>query len=243
MTDAVETDLRLTSKLEVIPDPQSYHDPERALYRAALYVGQHRIRSWMLAPPIPLDSITDLAKLVNDTVAERVKALRTDAAEEHFGPKAAWPLALCAAAEATGAADAAVTTHAEDLAEIKRIERAATSPEQEAPPPAAAPSEPLKRCALYRHFDSAGTLLYVGITAWQSDRDVGHARTSAWVPFADHVTAQWFPSREAAFAAERQAIQSEVPVFNKQHAPAGRQQRVLAYLVGRRRLDLLPKLS
>jgi len=104
-------------------------------------------------------------------------------------------------------------------------------------------TEPARRpCALYRHYDAAGTLLYIGITHQQSVRDTGHRSTSAWVAFAHRTEARWFPTRAAAGVAEKATIRAEVPVFNRDHAPDGREARVCAYLEAAGRMDLAPQL-
>lgn len=74
-----------------------------------------------------------------------------------------------------------------------------------------------KRCALYRHYDAAGILLYVGITDYLSARGKAHAKESTWVQFADTCTAKWYPSRDDALVAERAAIEVERPIFNRAH--------------------------
>lgn len=93
-------------------------------------------------------------------------------------------------------------------------------------------------CALYRHYDVEGTLLYIGITYQQSQRDTHHRMTSAWVMFAERSESQWFRTRADAADAEVAAIQEEVPIFNRGHAPAGRDDRVLDYLQAAGRMDL-----
>lgn len=75
-----------------------------------------------------------------------------------------------------------------------------------------------RRCALYRHFDEDKTLLYVGISETPMDRTLGHARSSEWVRYAFSATAEWFDSREEASAEEKRAVETEVPIFNRQYA-------------------------
>jgi hypothetical protein len=76
-----------------------------------------------------------------------------------------------------------------------------------------------RRCALYRHYDEDDVLLYVGITESLSDRtNSGHARTSDWVQFAVRAEAEWYDSRPLASRAERDAVQEETPVYNRQYA-------------------------
>jgi hypothetical protein len=70
---------------------------------------------------------------------------------------------------------------------------------------------------LYRHFDESGKLLYVGISLNAISRLVGHKRGSPWVWSVARVEVQTFPTREDAEAAEREAIQTERPLFNATH--------------------------
>lgn len=75
-----------------------------------------------------------------------------------------------------------------------------------------------RRCALYRHFDVDGVLLYVGISEQPGARSNGHASDSIWVQFAVREEAMWLDTREEALELERVAIQTEKPLFNRQHA-------------------------
>ena len=68
--------------------------------------------------------------------------------------------------------------------------------------------------ALYRYFDGAGDLLYVGIAVDPEMREKQHEKGSRWVQFSERREVEWFPSREQARQAERDAIQLEDPVFN-----------------------------
>lgn len=75
-----------------------------------------------------------------------------------------------------------------------------------------------ERTALYRFYDSDDTLLYVGITGTISFRWEQHARRQPWWPAACRQIVDWHPTREAAEAAERVAIQSERPLHNIAHS-------------------------
>jgi hypothetical protein len=86
-----------------------------------------------------------------------------------------------------------------------------------------------RRCVLYRHYDVDGVLLYVGITESPEGRTREHARSSVWVRYAHHMTAEWFDSRDDAEAAERAAIRNEMPVFNIAHAVGDPDGRIRAY--------------
>lgn len=70
-------------------------------------------------------------------------------------------------------------------------------------------------CALYRHFDSAGMLLYVGISIAHITRMQQHRRKSPWFARIAQIRIEHFPTRESALAAERHAIETEKPFFNR----------------------------
>lgn len=69
-------------------------------------------------------------------------------------------------------------------------------------------------CALYRHFDADGALLYVGITNDPRRRLKQHKRTARWSEQIASVTVKWLADRDEAIAAERKAIAEERPLFN-----------------------------
>lgn len=71
---------------------------------------------------------------------------------------------------------------------------------------------------LYRHFDAAGRLLYVGISLNSVMRLSQHKLHSQWFAQIAHVEVETFPNRAAALQAERRAIAVEKP----QHNIAGR---------------------
>lgn len=70
------------------------------------------------------------------------------------------------------------------------------------------------RTALYRHFDMAGDLLYIGISLNAIARLAQHRQTSPWFESIARIEVEWFDSRQAAFDAERHAIQTESPAHN-----------------------------
>jgi hypothetical protein len=72
------------------------------------------------------------------------------------------------------------------------------------------------RTALYRFFDSAGALLYVGITASPSTRFTLHSKKSPWWKYVDHArtAVEYHETRILAAAAELAAIKSEGPKWN-----------------------------
>lgn len=67
---------------------------------------------------------------------------------------------------------------------------------------------------LYRHFDQAGILLYVGVSASLMVRTVAHVRASAWRDEIATIKVERFPTRGEALAAETQAIRVERPLYN-----------------------------
>lgn len=90
-----------------------------------------------------------------------------------------------------------------------------------------------RKCALYRHFDDVGVLLYIGISERPVHRGRTHAEMAVWVSYASRMEAEWLPDRAAAEAAEKLAIQTERPVFNRTHAPGDLRQRISRYLEAR----------
>lgn len=65
---------------------------------------------------------------------------------------------------------------------------------------------------LYR-LHSGADLIYVGVSSNPKSRFVIHRR-KPWWRNVDRVQFQWFPSRAAAFAAERVAIIADRPRYN-----------------------------
>lgn len=68
--------------------------------------------------------------------------------------------------------------------------------------------------ALYRHFDAAGQLLYVGVTNDIARRTGQHRANSAWFAKSAKLTVEWLDDRAAALMAERRAIIQEKPAHN-----------------------------
>jgi len=94
--------------------------------------------------------------------------------------------------------------------------------------------------AMYRYFDAGQVLLYIGKSGALASREQAHIATSDWMEFAASSTIERFGTPEELADAERAAILSEHPVFNKQHnnTPAAKR-RLRAYLKDVGRLDLL----
>jgi len=70
---------------------------------------------------------------------------------------------------------------------------------------------------LYRFYNPAGDLLYIGITMDPPSRFRQHRDVKAWWAEITNVTFEHFPSRAAVVAAERAAIEAEQPLFNVAH--------------------------
>jgi len=75
---------------------------------------------------------------------------------------------------------------------------------------------PLGGVALYRFFDAADQLLYVGITSAPAARWTFHRYFAAgtWWHAATRKTVRWFATRKEAAAAELDAIRGEAPLWN-----------------------------
>jgi predicted HTH domain antitoxin len=71
-------------------------------------------------------------------------------------------------------------------------------------------------CSLYRHYDSFGELLYVGISLNALNRLSQHREVSAWFSDIVKVTIQSLPNRHEALEAETKAILEEQPKYNIQ---------------------------
>lgn len=79
--------------------------------------------------------------------------------------------------------------------------------------------------ALYRIYDAAGELLYVGITHDIPMRFREHKGDKRWWRTRAHrYVVHWYPSREIAAAHEREAIKSERPEFNSVHVTLPRRE-------------------
>lgn len=70
------------------------------------------------------------------------------------------------------------------------------------------------RTELYRAFDFEGRLLYVGISFSAIGRLWQHRNRAEWFSRATQVKIENYPTRDAALAAETNAIKTEKPLFN-----------------------------
>lgn len=67
---------------------------------------------------------------------------------------------------------------------------------------------------VYRCWDAAGRLLYIGATNSYSQRMSHHRARTSWWPDVVSVSTESHPDRAAALAAELAAIGAERPVHN-----------------------------
>ena len=100
--------------------------------------------------------------------------------------------------------------------------------------------QPPRTTALYRWYDEADLLLYVGISDELTGRVSAHVDGSSWMDFAARSTITRYADRDEAAATEIEAIKTERPLFNQVHnnSPEARR-RLVEYLVEHDRLDLL----
>ena len=72
----------------------------------------------------------------------------------------------------------------------------------------------MTRTALYRHRDSVGVLLYVGISVSAVHRLEQHQRSAGWFGDISRIDVEWWPFRALAERAEAAAIWHERPLWN-----------------------------
>lgn len=65
---------------------------------------------------------------------------------------------------------------------------------------------------LYRYYDVADRLLYVGVT-WDPNTRLGHHRSKPWHGDVAREERVWFADRMDAFLAERRATHAEAPLY------------------------------
>lgn len=75
-----------------------------------------------------------------------------------------------------------------------------------------------KPCALYRHFNAEGVLLYVGISNDPDERIKAHKRTAHWFADIHSITVEWHVGLSKVLALEKDAIKKERPLHNGTHA-------------------------
>jgi predicted GIY-YIG superfamily endonuclease len=71
------------------------------------------------------------------------------------------------------------------------------------------------RHLVYRHFDSSGNLLYIGMSSSIATRQRDHKHKSLWFSQIAEWTLEEFDTRDAAMAAEKAAIEAERPLHNR----------------------------
>jgi hypothetical protein len=80
--------------------------------------------------------------------------------------------------------------------------------------PAAPDPAPQVEHVVYRAYDAAGALIYVGMSSNLKSRLRAHRRGSDWWRFHAEIATEVFPTRAAALAAEEEAIRTENPIWN-----------------------------
>jgi GIY-YIG catalytic domain len=68
--------------------------------------------------------------------------------------------------------------------------------------------------ALYRLFNKADVLLYVGVANRPPERLNTHLSLKRWWPEVKRTEIEWHPTRRAALLAERQVVLDENPLYN-----------------------------
>jgi predicted GIY-YIG superfamily endonuclease len=76
-----------------------------------------------------------------------------------------------------------------------------------------------KRTAVYRFYDAADRLLYVGMTENPAVRFTSHESLKPWWPDVARQTINWYDTREEADAVETEAIRTERAVHNVAGSP------------------------
>lgn len=69
-------------------------------------------------------------------------------------------------------------------------------------------------CAVYRHFDAHGVLLYVGSSTTPEHRNAVHRSRAHWANSIDRIDVEWFDTIAKAQSIERLAIINERPKHN-----------------------------
>lgn len=71
-----------------------------------------------------------------------------------------------------------------------------------------------ERTALYRIRNADGDLLYIGISETPEFRWISHRRNHAWWADVTDYSLEWHENRQAAEAAEAEAVRAEGPLYN-----------------------------
>ena len=72
--------------------------------------------------------------------------------------------------------------------------------------------------ALYRHYDSSGALLYIGISVNPFRRTYEHTRVGEWMKSVVRIEVEYYETRSEALYAEARAIDDELPSNNVNHS-------------------------
>jgi hypothetical protein len=80
-----------------------------------------------------------------------------------------------------------------------------------------------RRTALYRLYDGADELLYVGIAFDPEARWDYHAGSAAWWPLVERKAVEWHDTRTLALEFEARAIAAERPLYNVRGSQVPRQ--------------------
>lgn len=91
-----------------------------------------------------------------------------------------------------------------------------------------------RRFTLYRWYDAAGTLLYVGQSVSVWERVTAHRRDSPFYAEAATMTLEDRPTSAALDEAERIAIQTEHPLYNVTYAVPGDPRKIIVHAAGDR---------
>lgn len=79
--------------------------------------------------------------------------------------------------------------------------------------------------SLYRYFNNAGELLYVGISINAIYRLGQHKENAEWFGFIDRIEIEKFENLKLALEAEKTAIQGEKPLYNIAHQGAAEEEQ------------------
>ena len=72
---------------------------------------------------------------------------------------------------------------------------------------------------LYRQFDGAGALLYIGVTANPPQREQTHRSQSPWASQIYRTEYEMHPTQWVALAHEEHDIAAQAPLYNRLHSP------------------------
>ncbi|MDT9689412.1 GIY-YIG nuclease family protein [Streptomyces sp. P9(2023)] len=87
---------------------------------------------------------------------------------------------------------------------------------------------------LYRMYDEAGQLLYIGVTCNTAQRWDSHRALSPWWPLVASKKLTVYPDRRSALMAETAAIRAEAPAHNVSDNPRAGRRDVHLVLKGER---------